>query len=145
MTDLTRSIECPTCKCDLWDVWGDTANCANCGYERPYHYRTAKDDKVTPSQEKSAQRIKRYFDGSQFSIDGEPTTKITKWETELQKGTGYYFVVVETGNSVWSRDGGHFAIGRRGGIRVLSIYRLTDDVKDQRKHIAKMVGGKVGW
>jgi len=145
VNNLTRSIECSKCKGDLWDMWGTTARCSNCGYERPYHRRNSRDDKVTPSQERALQVIKKYFDGSKFSLDGEATTEITKWKTELQKGTGIYYISVEIGSgNIWSLDGGHFGITRRGAIRVLSVYRVSAD-KGYQAHIAKMVGGKVGW
>lgn len=142
---LTRSIECPECKNDLWDMWNNIAECSNCSYKRPYYQRNARDDSVTPSQERSASRIKRYFDGSQFSRDGEPTVEITKWAATLQKMTGLYYISIETGSDrVWTLDGGHFSIGRRGKIKVLSTYGLTTDREETEKHIANMIGGEVG-
>ncbi len=146
MTKLTRSVKCPECQGDLWDAYGNTAECSNCGHERPYHRRSTRDDSVTRSQKYAAQRIRRYFDGSKFSGTGKPTKVVSKWETELQEGTGLYYVNIETDTgNIHLLDGGHFAIGRRGGIRVLSSYKMSKTRKDDLKHLAKIVGGKVGW
>ncbi len=140
---LTRSIECPECKNDLWDMWSNIAECSNCGHKRPYHQRNARDDYVTLSQERAANRIKKYFDGSRFSRDGNPTTEITKWAPTLQKTTGIYYISIETGSSsIWTIDGGHFSIGRKGGIKVLLSYQLSTDRTATEKHIANMIGGK---
>ncbi len=145
MTHLTRSVKCPKCGNDIWDILDDTAKCWNCGYKRPFYRRNSRDDSVTPSQKKSAKKIRQYFDGSLFSQDSEPTREITKLKTTLQQNTGIYYVSIKTkpGN-VLTLDGGYFAIGRRGAIRVLSRYRVSKTEKEDMKHIAKMIGGKVG-
>ena len=142
------SIACKKCENDLWEerYGDDLLHCTNCTETRPYIRRQKRDDIVTPSQERKLAAIKRYFDGSQFSLDGEPSKEITKLETHLQEGTGLYYISIETGsNSIWSLEGGYFAIGRRGGLRVLSVYRVTDDKKALQTHIAKILGGKVRW
>lgn len=141
------SIACKKCGNDMWeDRYGDDLlRCTNCMETRPYIRRQKRDDIVTTSQERKLAAIKRYFDGSQFSRDEEPSKKITKLETYLQEGTGLYYIKIETGsNNIWSLEGGYFSIGRRGGLRVLSVYRVTDNEKALQAHIAKILGGKVG-
>jgi len=117
-----------------WEIWGKIANCSNCGFERPYHERPKRDDVITPSQKSKVEQLKYYFNGSRFSRDGKPDTEITRLEEKLQERTGLLWVSIETGNSIWSREGGCFSIGRRGGTKCTMAYSLEseEDMKHYR-------------
>ena len=97
-------------------------------------------EQITSSQLARAEELKRYFDGSRFSRDGEPTKELAKFEAKIQVSTGLYYVSVEAGKS-WALEGGYFAIGRKGKIQIMMVYDLSD--KDHaRKHYAKMFRAK---
>ena len=105
-----------------------------------YHRHNGHDGEKTKSQAKSLAQIKRYFEDCSLS-------PLRKFEETFQTETGWIYISVETNGNIYTREGGHFCIGRRGGVRVLSTYTLNpkDDPKFYARHYAKMLGGKVGW
>lgn len=139
------SVTCTECGNDLWEDRGDDfLHCTNCRNKRPYIRRQKRDDHITKSQQNQIKRIKAYFDGSRYSRDGEPMRELTKFETILQEGTGFVYLSIHTGKSVYTQEGGFFVIGRKGGLRLLAVYDLTD--KDERgRHYCKMLNAKKGW
>lgn len=148
------SIPCPNCIPEenikkypnaksLWEVYGDVAECTNCGFERPYIRRKAKTDKITPSQQKAIDRIRDYFKDWREWDNAYKHNELHKFEVELTD-YGTVFVSVEDVENYLIQRGGHFSIGRRGGIRVHSTYGLGS-YEGQKEHYAKMLGGKVGW
>lgn len=140
---LTSTKKCHNCGNDIWDIWGDVLQCSNCWVKRPYHKRERGTD-ITPSQQKSVDKIRALFDGSRFSDDRKPTKELHKFEVKMQAETGFCYVSVDTHENILISEGGHFVIGRRGGIKVLSDFHLGDH-DFWKKHYAKMLGGKVGW
>lgn len=140
-----RSIECPECRNDIWETrtWNDenVAECLNCGHERPYYPRTRRTDTVTPSQEKAAAKIRRFFDGSRW---GSEPKDLYKFETELSE-YGSLFVKVETTDNIYTTDGGFFTISRRGKITMNSSNYLAGSAEMKREHeksVAEMLGAE---
>lgn len=139
------SVTCKECGNDLWEDRGDDfLHCTNCRNKRPYIRRQKRDDYVTKSQQRQIERIKQYFDGSRYSKDGQPTKKLAELEITLQERTGCVYVGIKIGKSIWTEEGGFFAIGRKGGLKLLNVYALGDKEK-LGKHYCKIFGARKGW
>ena len=154
MADI-KSIPCPECTPSeivkrfgnkvkgYWDIYDNIAKCTNCRYERPYHRRKRQNDKITPSQQKAIERIKHCFKDWRSWDEAYKHDELHKFEVELTD-YGTVFVSVEDVENYLIQRGGHFSIGRRGGIKVHQVYGLSR-YDGQEKHYAKMLGGKIGW
>ena len=134
MSDIIRSIECYRCGNSLWEKSWDTLKCTNCRYERPYHRRQVGTD-ITPSQVKAIEKIRKFF--LRYGLDKE------LYRFDVKNVDGTVWVSVETSESVFVKFGAHIMVGRRGAIRVASVYDLVDDKKETAKFYANMLGGKL--
>jgi len=125
----------------FWDTWSEegVAICANCGHKRPYHKRKAKKDTITPSQQKQVDRLKWFFTEKEWPYGEEPT----QFDVALQEETGWVYVTVETSDNLMTQTGGHFKIGRRGGLEILSVRGLHKNNKQHAEYLATMLDGKV--
>ncbi len=141
MPDLTRSIKCPNCQNDLWDILGDTASCSNCSTERPYHRQKPHSGQISPSQQKSITRIKRYFEQNWLFDDNK---ELAEAKVTFQDETGYAYLNINTDDFILTSVGGFFVIGRRGGIKLLHANTISKDKKSDAQHFAKMLGAKMG-
>jgi len=143
-----RSIVCQNClpeeyrnRTDLhgyWEIEGNIARCANCGYERPYHRRT-RSNKINPSQQRSIDKIQAFFDERQWRDEPKELARFEIKHTDY----GTLWVSVETSDHPLTMRGGHFHIGPRGAIEVWSVYGTCDDRRKRARHYAKILGGKV--
>lgn len=133
----TVSIKCPKCNGDLWEVTGDTAECTNCFYERPYHRRNGNSGKMTPSQKRKIKHIRNWFK-RYFRKDD-----LARFEAKYQNETGLVYLSVETDENYLIMDGAFFCIGRKGGVKILNTMGLSNVHNEQ--FYAKFLGGKVGW
>jgi hypothetical protein len=116
MTSM-KSIPCKNCGNDLWEIWGNEAECTNCLGRRPFYHRkrgTAR----TPSQERAIQAIQGYFS----SMRDIPLARF-----EITEQDGLIYVACETSGNVFTASGGHFRVGRRGGVTCLSVYDLCEN------------------
>jgi len=113
------------------DYTNKTAKCENCEFERVFYPRSHS-NKITPSQYKSIEKIRNYF-------EDKGRTNLHQFEFDLTD-YGLVFVTVRTIGNVYTMEGGHFSIGRKGAIKVHNSYSLYT----KEKHYAKMLGGKVG-
>jgi hypothetical protein len=139
---IISSIVCKKCKNDLWkNEYDGFLHCTNCSFKRKYIKHEPRTDSITKSQKQQIKAITHYFDGSQYSTDGQPTKKIALAKYELKYAGKLYFTI-ETEGGLWVKDGGSFLIGRRGGLTVLSTARFDSDYDSDIKHLAKILGGK---
>jgi len=131
------SAVCPECGNTLWDIenWRGKAKCGNCRYERDFH-RRERGEEQTPSQTKKMKWILSWFKNNRIYGSHELT-----YETTMQNGL--LFAQIHT-HDLWNLDDGvHVMIGRRGGVTVLSAYGPMKFEESNRRHLAKMLGGKV--
>jgi len=117
-----RSIDCAKCGSDTWDIYKAVAQCRNCNYQRNYIRKIRHDDVITKSQNKRITQIKHFF-------EKRHKQKLSHFETKLQDKTGIVYISVRTCENVFTQEGGHFAIGRNGGLKVLSTYDFGCDRK----------------
>lgn len=137
MADIRKSTAvCPECGNTLWDYGWNTIECTNCLYERPYNKRQ-RGTEQTPSQTKTVKRIIRWFE--EYRCYGD---KVVTTETKMLD-YGSLSLSLHTSDNYLIDDGGHFIIGRRGGITVCSTYGVFTTDGETAKHYAKMLGGKV--
>lgn len=116
----TASIECPNCKNDLWDVYGDVAECTNCGYERSFNRRKSRTG--NPAQLAKIEAIKDYF-------SRETEGDLVNWEVTTQEDTGFAYISVDTSDNPYLNKGGSFKVGPRGKVECFSVHNLSDDKK----------------
>jgi hypothetical protein len=114
----TASIACPKCRNDLWDICGDTAECTNCGYERPFSYRKSKTG--NPTQLAKIEAIKNHF-------SREAKGELVTWRVTMQEETGFAYVSVDTSNNPYLNQGGSFTVGPRGKVRCFLVHNLGED------------------
>lgn len=135
-----RSINCPECNGDLWEIGNGKAECTNCLYIRPFSRRSGNNGKTTPSQKKRVEQIRKCFDDHFYQI------KVEKLGTTFQEETGFVYVNVTAGQDIWEEKRGHFVIGRKGGIKLLSLFVGPFADEDfWMKSIAKELGAKIEW
>ena len=128
---------CPECGNTLWDVVGDIAKCGNCHYERAYHRRT-RGTSITPSQHRAIEHIKAFF------LRYASVERLAAFE--VKNVDGIVWVTVRTHENPFLECGGHFQVGRRGGIGIASIYDLVDDKKETARFYAKyMQAHLIDW
>jgi hypothetical protein len=133
-------VICKHCTNDIWDIGSNTASCTNCGLERPYT-RRKRGNTITPSQKAASQRIANYFKNNWNR--GRPLAKVKE---RFDSRYGFLFLVVETTDNIYTTQGGHYCIGRRGGIEQLGACDLGANdghTKHMAKHYAKMLGARI--
>ncbi len=151
---MIKSVVCEKCGNAFWETFGDAADCTNCGFERPFHSRSAKTDKMSPAQEKMvAFARKQIFENDS---NGYPEThEYKRFEVELLEW-GAVSILTEIGSmtdegtwaSIFCRTRRHIFIGRRGGLTLCNPARFVKDAEGNTKRIPKtgyVKGPKALW
>ncbi len=139
----TVSISCKECGNDFWETCGDVADCTNCGFERPFHQRNARTDKMSPTQEKMIAFAKEQIfenDSNGYSENYE----YKRFEVKLLDW-GKVEVLSEVGckgdegtlATIFCRTRRHIFIGRRGGLTLCNPARFVEDKEGNTKRIPK--------
>lgn len=114
--------------------------CTNCNEKKLFRTR-GKNTGITKSQFRSIKRITRYFVNNWNFGRGLNEAKVN-----FQKETGIVYLSIRTTGNVYTLEGGHFCIGQRGKINLLSRYALCSDKKHNKSmasHFCKMLNGKL--
>ena len=117
------SIKCKNCGNDLWeDDFNGMFECTNCLFKRSYVERKPKPHVITPSQQKTMNKIKAYllntFSGKEYGIEEESIQTTTYGKVIYQ---------VSTGGNIFIKQGGSFFIGSKGKIDVSWLEFATDE------------------
>lgn len=143
---MIKSIECEKCGNDFWETFGDTANCTNCGFERPFHQRHARTDAMSPAQKKTVKFAKeRIFANDSNGYLGDHEYK--RFDVELLDW-GKVQILSEVGSktdegtmaAIFCRTRRHIFIGRKGGLTLCNPARFVKDEEGNTKRIPRK-----GW
>lgn len=126
-----------------WEVDSERgiAKCNNCGFERKFTRRHATNE-ITPAQQKAIDRIEHYFKDWHEMYNGYKHDTLYRFEVK-PTDYGTVWVYVEDVENYLIQRGGSFHIGKRGSIEVHQDYGLCGDHKENIKHYARMLHGKV--
>jgi|LakMenE01Jun11ns_1017448.scaffolds.fasta_scaffold9777903_1 DNA-directed RNA polymerase subunit RPC12/RpoP len=136
---VKSSTKCKYCGNTLWDVNGNSASCTNCGTERLFKRRQPSEE-LTPSQQNSIERIKRFFEERQLQ-----TGDLAQFEIKpVIPGT--VSVVVRTQGNHITQSGASFFVRSRGAIELCQVYDLVpaEHKQSTAKHFCLMLGAKMG-
>ena len=139
----TVSISCKECGNNFWETFGDTADCTNCGFERPFHQRNARTDKMSPAQEKMIVFAREQI--FENDSNGYPENhEYKRFEVELLDW-GEVQILTEIGSktdegtmaAIFCRTRRHIFIGRKGGLTLCNPARFVKDREGNTKRIPK--------
>lgn len=139
---MIRSISCKECGNDFWEVCGDTADCTNCGFERKFHSRQARTDKISRAQEEAIELIREVV----LENDGlhSEDYEFKKFEVQLLDW-GSVQVLTEVGSktdegtlaAILCRTKRQIFIRRRGGLTLLNPAKFVKNKQGRTKRTFK--------
>ncbi len=151
---MLKSIVCPKCSNDFWETFGDTADCTNCGFERLFHSRQSRTDKMSPAQEKMVVFAKKQI--FQNDSNGYPEThEYKQFDVKLLEW-GAVQILSEVGSktdegtaaAIFCRTRRQVFVGRKGGLQLCNPARFVKDEEGNIKRIPKrgyIKGPKALW
>lgn len=140
---MIKSIACEKCGNDFWEAFGDTADCTNCGFERPFHSRQSRTDKMSPAQEKMIKFAKeQIFLNDSNGYPGTHEYKLFKVEL---LDWGSVSILSEVGRmsdegtmaAIYCRTRRHIFVGRKGGLTLCNPAKFVKDEEGNTKRIPK--------
>ena len=138
-----KSIVCERCGNDFWDTCGSIADCTNCGFERPFHTRQARTDKMSPAQEKMVEFARVHI--FENDSNGYPEAhEYKRFEVKLMDW-GKVEILTEVGSktdegtmaAILCRTRRHLFVGRKGGLTLCNPARFVKDKEGHSKRIPK--------
>lgn len=120
MSEYKRDIRkmakaCEKCGNTLFEIWADTVECTNCGWEREYKTRNGHSGKPTKSQLAILENIKSAYPMAETIED------------TFCQDTGFLYVSIYTGPNIYLEEGGFVKIGRKGSVEVMHSYAISED------------------
>lgn len=140
---MIKSIECERCGNDFWETFGDTADCTNCGFERPFHQRHARIDAMSSAQERMVEFAREQILAN--DSNGYPENhEYKRFDVELLEW-GSVSILTEVGSktdagtmaAIVCRTRRHIFIGRKGGLTLCNPARFVNDEEGNTKCIPK--------
>lgn len=150
---MYKSIVCPKCSNDFWETYGGTADCTNCGYERPFYSRNAQTNKMSPAQQKMVAFAKeRIFENDSNGCPEKYEYK--RFEVKLLEW-GAVQILSEVGSktdegtmaAILCRTRRQIFIGRKGGLKLLNPARFIKKNGETRRVYQKgyIAGPRALW
>ncbi len=139
----TASIPCKECGNDLWVAYTDVAECTNCSFERPFHPRNVRTDKMSPAQEKMIEFAREQI--FQNDSNGYPENhEYKRFEVKLLDW-GKVQILTEVGSktdegtmaAILCRTWRHIFIGRKGGLVLCNPARFVKDGEGNTKRVSQ--------
>lgn len=139
----TLSIKCKECGNTLWETFGNSADCTNCGFERPFYPRQAQTDEMSPAQKRMVKFARKQIlknDSHGYEQDHEYKrfdVKLLDW--------GKVQILTEVGSKTdegtmaqfLCRTRRHIFIGRKGGLTLCNPARFVKDKDGNTKRTFK--------
>lgn len=139
----TLSIECKKCKNTFWETFSNTAECINCGFERPFHSRQARTDKMSPAQEEMIEFAKKQILVN--DSNGYPEAHEYKQFDVKLLNWGKVQILTEVGSKtdegtmaqIFCRTRRQIFIGRKGGLKLCNPAKFVKDKEGNTKRVFK--------